>query len=297
MDSKKLVRCAAHAGSWYDSNPNTLGSKLKGWLDSATSTIQPQKLKAIIGPHAGYSFCGHVAAFAYQYVAQHRKQYKTVVLLGPSHKVHLSGCAISNCTTWETPIGNFEVDQDIYSELLSNKSVEWQATTKKIDENEHSMEMHLPFMRLCLDQGTKIVPIMVGNLSDTQADKFGKVLAKYFDRDDTLFVISSDFCHWGSNFDYRPYDKSCGQIHEYIEKLDHEGMHHIENNDYNGFTKYLSQTDNTICGREPIKLLLKTIKSSQFGGPDIKFVKYDQSNKVMGMKDMSVSYASALVYL
>ena len=293
----KFIRCAHHAGSWYDSNPSVLGGKLKEWLNAANPTVQPQKLKAIIGPHAGYSFCGHVAAFAYQYVAQHRKSYKTVVLLGPSHKVHLKGCALSPCTTWETPIGNFEVDQDIYSELTSNKSVEWQGTTKKIDENEHSMEMHLPFMRLCLDQGTKIVPIMVGNLDDSKAEKFGKVLAKYFDRDDVLFVVSSDFCHWGSNFDYRPYDKSSGQIHEYIEKLDHAGMQHIENNDYTGFTKYLRETENTICGREPIRLLLQTIKSSQNKGPDIKFVKYDQSNQVKKMNDMSVSYASALIYL
>jgi predicted class III extradiol MEMO1 family dioxygenase len=26
---------------------------------------------------------------------------------------------------------------------------------------------------------------------------YGKLLTKYFDRDDTLFIISTDFCHWG----------------------------------------------------------------------------------------------------
>lgn len=33
-------------------------------------------------------------------------------------------------------------------------------------------------------------------------------------------------------------------------------MNHIENKDFKGFTKYLSETKNTICGRRPIGILL-----------------------------------------
>jgi predicted class III extradiol MEMO1 family dioxygenase len=35
-----------------------------------------------------------------------------------------------------------------------------------------------------------------------------------------LFVISSDFCHWGSRFRYNYYDKSAGPIWKSIENLD-----------------------------------------------------------------------------
>lgn len=35
-----------------------------------------------------------------------------------------------------------------------------------------------------------------------------------------LFVISSDFCHWGQRFRYTYFDESCGSIHKSIEKLD-----------------------------------------------------------------------------
>ena len=159
------------------------------------------------------------------------------------------------------------------------------------------MEMHLPFMRLCLNEDTKIVPIMVGNLNDRESEAYAKVLAPYFERDDTLFVISSDFCHWGTNFDYQPMDKNFGQIWEYIQALDHKGMEHIANNDYRGFTNYLDQTQNTICGREPIRLLLQTIKNSKLNTPDIKWIAYDQSDKVKRMNDMSVSYATAVIYM
>ena len=43
----------------------------------------------------------------------------------------------------------------------------------------------------------KIVPIMVGNTSSDKEKMYGEMLAKYFERPNTIFVISSDFCHWG----------------------------------------------------------------------------------------------------
>jgi AmmeMemoRadiSam system protein B len=44
----------------------------------------------------------------------------------------------------------------------------------------------------------KIVPIMVGNTSSDKEKMYGEMLAKYFERPNTIFVISSDFCHWGN---------------------------------------------------------------------------------------------------
>jgi predicted class III extradiol MEMO1 family dioxygenase len=37
---------------------------------------------------------------------------------------------------------------------------------------------------------------MVGAIDQEQEEEYGKILAPYLERDDTLFVISSDFCHW-----------------------------------------------------------------------------------------------------
>lgn len=46
-----------------------------------------------------------------------------------------------------------------------------------------------------------------------------------------MFVISSDFCHWGENFEFMPYDKSKGAIWESIKAMDLEGAGYIEKND------------------------------------------------------------------
>lgn len=38
--------------------------------------------------------------------------------------------------------------------------------------------------------------------------RYGKILGPYLDDPSNLFIISSDFCHWGSRFNYTFYDKS-----------------------------------------------------------------------------------------
>ncbi len=41
-----------------------------------------------------------------------------------------------------------------------------------------------------------IVPIVVGSISQQVEAEYGALFAPYLARADTLFVISSDFCHW-----------------------------------------------------------------------------------------------------
>ncbi len=37
---------------------------------------------------------------------------------------------------------------------------------------------------------------------------YGRLLAKYMDDESNIFIISSDFCHWGSRFSYTFNDSS-----------------------------------------------------------------------------------------
>lgn len=60
------VRKASHSGSWYSDNPNQLNNELQNWLDNAKYSHGPAK--AIISPHAGYSYCGATAAYAYKQI-------------------------------------------------------------------------------------------------------------------------------------------------------------------------------------------------------------------------------------
>lgn len=130
----------------------------------------------------------------------------------------------------------------------------------KADEDEHSIEMHLPYVAKVMESqlgNFTIVPILVGSLSTENEKVYGKLLAKYLADGDNIFVISSDFCHWGSRFHYTFYDKSWGgHIYESIDKLDKMGMDIIETICPSDFSSYLKKYGNTICGRHPIAVLL-----------------------------------------
>jgi len=149
--------------------------------------------------------------------------------------------------------------------------------------------MHLPFIaKVFADakQPIKLLPMMVGQVGAADLPKYAEMLKGYFLDPRTLFVISSDFCHWGSDFDYQPvlqeFEKQgATAIHKSIAALDQHGMTLIEKHDLRGFQEYLAQTGNTICGERPIQVLLAMILTVATEAPcETKFVKYGQSGKV-----------------
>lgn len=106
---------------------------------------------------------------------------------------------------------------------------------------------------------------MVGVLSLEREAEFGQVLAPYLADPQNLFVVSSDFCHWGQRFRYTHYDEQCGAIYQSIERLDREGMELIERLEPSLFAAYLKKYNNTICGRHPIGVFLQVSVSNEGG--------------------------------
>ena len=61
---------------------------------------------------------------------------------------------------------------------------------------------------------------MIGNLTNSKQDYYANIISSIMDQK-TLLVISSDFCHWGENFDYfylrNPLDKTNNTISNQIK--------------------------------------------------------------------------------
>lgn len=128
-----------------------------------------------------------------------------------------------------------------------------------VDEDEHSLEMTIPYVAKIMEDSRanfKIVPVMVGSLTPDREAQYGAIFSPYLADPSNLFVISSDFCHWGNRFRYTYYDQSKGQIYQSIQNLDKQGMDIIETLNPSAFTEYLRKFGNTICGRHPIGVLL-----------------------------------------
>jgi len=290
------VRRASHADSWYSGDSLQLARELEQWLN--TVQVLGTGARAVICPHAGYRFSGPTAAHSFKQIDPDK--VRRIFILGPSHHVRLSGCAVTGCSRYQTPLGDLAIDTAIVRDLCDTGLFE--TMTMEADEDEHSIEMQLPYIAKvmeCARHSYTIVPIMVGSLSPSSEAKYGKVLAKYLEDPSNCFVISSDFCHWGNRFRYTHYDQNAGHIFQSIEALDKQGMELIERLDVAGFTSYLKKFGNTICGRHPIGVFLNMVAAlrncshNEGMKMDLKFLSYAQSNQVVNPKDSSVSYAAA----
>lgn len=289
----KMNRRASHAGSWYSSSGRSLNNSLEGWLQAA-NIERESGLRAIISPHAGYSYCGSCAAYAYKRIDA--QKVKKIFILGPSHHVYLKGCALSATTFYETPLYNLKIDQEINCELQETQK--FQLMSRQTDEAEHSIEMQLPYIAKAMESvkdNFTIIPVLVGSLDQQNEKLYGKIFSKYLLDPENLFVISSDFCHWGERFSYMHYESDKGEIYQSIEALDKQGMQIIESLDPVNFYQYLKTYRNTICGRHPISVMLNAAAEAQkTAGADYEFQFHDykQSNRCMNETDSSVSYAA-----
>lgn len=95
-----------------------------------------------------------------------------------------------------------------------------------------------------------LLELQVGH-TDSQSERtIGQALAEYIHSPDNLFIISSDFCHWGARFGftYLPSegDVKDKKIWERIQDMDLEGVDHIISQSPRLFRDYLERTGNTI---------------------------------------------------
>ncbi|EYC14654.1 hypothetical protein Y032_0040g327 [Ancylostoma ceylanicum] len=97
---------AIYYRSWYSSNPKELDRQISRWLDAAGERVGVAR--AIVSPHAGYSYCGDTAAYAFKQIVP--ENVDRVFVLGPSHVVCLNGCALTTCSKYRTPIGDLHID-------------------------------------------------------------------------------------------------------------------------------------------------------------------------------------------
>ncbi|KAJ4358872.1 hypothetical protein N0V95_002651 [Ascochyta clinopodiicola] len=332
-----VTRRATHAGSWYTDKGPLLSQQLDGWLADVPSSIAPvgtasskegdvsvptPNARAIIGPHAGYSYSGPAAAWAYK--TADWANAKRVFLLFPSHHYYLSGAATTSCNKYATPIGDLTIDTPLVKQIQKEWGLE--IMERGVDEDEHSSEMHLPYIYKMLSlkntnfksdpTSVPLVPIMVGNTDARAEENYGSLLAPYLSDPSNVFVISSDFCHWGSRFRYtyyQPPNSSSGTnlksnsrvasdypIHESIAAVDKESMDAVEAGSHREFLQQLRDTGNTVCGRHPIGVFLAAVEKAEGLGDGkgrFKFVRYERSSLVEDISDSSVSYASAFAVL
>ncbi len=192
------VRRAAVDGLFYPAAPGALRGQVAAFLAAvgANDDAARRPPKLLITPHAGYEYCGAVAAHAYALLRRGRDPViSRVVLLGPAHRVAVRGLAAPEADAFETPLGEVALDLPALASLGDLPQV---TRNDRAHEREHSLEVQLPFLQTLLGSFT-LVPLVAG---DASAEAVAQVLERLWGGAETLIVISSDLSH------YLPYEQA-----------------------------------------------------------------------------------------
>jgi hypothetical protein len=209
-----VVRKPAVAGQFYANDAAELTTTVETLLSEVEEPggIVPKPPKAIIAPHAGYIYSGPVAASAYARLRPCRDRYSKVVLLGPCHRVPVEGMALSDAEVFRTPMGDVPIDRAATASLTAQGL----AVSPLAHQYEHSLEVHLPFLQVVLDDFS-LVPIVVG---DATPDEVARALDCVWGGDETLIVVSSDLSHYLRYAEARAFDaETCDAIEHFDYRL------------------------------------------------------------------------------
>ena len=257
-----LTRSPAVAGTFYPSDPDELCAAVDAYLRDAVAGPSDPPLKALIAPHAGYVYSGPVAGSAYAQLSELRDRIERVVLIGPSHRVAISGLATLNAEAFRTPLGDVPVDLAAVEKLLRFPQVH------PLDEAhalEHSLEVHLPFLQRVLGEFS-LVPLVAGEATTAEV---AEVLEAVWGGPETLIVVSSDLSHY---YDYQSARDLDAATTEAIETLDPESLGR-----------------ESACGRVPIRGLLVVAKRH---GLQARTLDVRNSGDTAGPNDQVVGYGA-----
>ncbi len=182
------LREAVVSGIFYPEDPDIL----RAVVESALRKASPggTGASAILSPHAGFEYAGAVAAAAW--ASARDRTPGTVVLLAPYHRAEESAVWLPEAETFQTPLGDVEVDRELVDELEACGTLFRQNDIPHFEE--HGIEVQLPFLQVLFPRAA-VVPVLLGKPVPSAVDSLAKALSLVFaeSRESTLFVVSSNF--------------------------------------------------------------------------------------------------------
>lgn len=270
------VRQPVVAGQFYPADSTELRRSISNYLAQAGSPTIDGELVALIVPHAGYTYSGPVAAYAYKLLE--KSKVNRVILVGPTHRVPYQGIAMYGPgVSWNTPLGTVQCDDSLCNRLLS---FDRRITVSELSQaQEHSLEVQLPFLQTVL-KDFRLVPLGMGTQSAIEVDLLAHALASLRLDNQSIMIASSDWQH------YHP--ASQGHV------MDSLGMDCLLRLDGDRLQQFLDNGKVEMCGGGPAVAVLKAAIAR--GADKVKILKYGDSGDITGDKSSVVGYVAAAIY-
>ena len=274
-------RKPAWAGAFYEANPKRLDRIVTDYLKSAPQTQVNGQIIGVVVPHAGYVYSGPTAAAAYKLlVGQH---YDSVIVIAPSHHEVIKGVSVFSGQTYETPLGEVQIDSQLAQEIVSSSQRINFSIAGHLSEDEyseHSLEVQLPFLQKVFPAGMKMVPIVFHDYSVDNCRELGEAIFNAVGDRTVLIVASSDLYH--------------GYSYEECLATDERTLSAVEAMDPKDFCHGLKTGAYQACGGGPIAAL--QFAAQKMGADFSKVVARTNSADVTGMRGgWTVGYAAVVV--
>lgn len=272
------IRPSPIAGTWYSANPSQLRQTLDAYIKDAKLPDLPGEVLALVAPHAGYRYSGPVAGHAYK--AVQGKKFDVVAVLSPMHQYYPQPLLTSAHRAYRTPLGEITLAKDKLEEInAALKEKTGLNLTPVANDQEHSLEIELPFLQRALDDDFSLIPIMLRDQTRHIAKELGKILATVLHGSSCLLVASSDLSHF--------YPEAVAN------RLDHALLEAMVDFSPDGLFDLKDQGKGHACGLAAIASVLWAAKD--MGATDVTLLNYDTSGTTSGDRSSVVGYAAAAV--
>lgn len=278
MKEKTNVRPSPIAGTWYSANPEELKNTVDAYIQHAHLPEIPGEVVGLVAPHAGYRYSGAVAGHAFKTVLG--KSYDVVAVISPMHQHHPQPLLTSAHQAYRTPLGEISLAKNVLNEIndaLTQKT--GLSLTPVANDQEHSLEIELPFLQRAIEGSFQLIPIMLRSQSREIARELGRVLADILKNESCLLVASSDLSH------FHP-ESTANQLDERV-------LSELANFSPEGLFDLKAAGQGQACGLAPIATVLWT--SQDLGAKDVTLLKYDTSASATGDRSSVVGYGAAAI--
>ena len=273
-------REAVMSGKFYPADSAALQRYLDIEMNQIILAPDDKRVRAIIAPHAGYSYSGNIAAHAFASLRDF-PEYDNVFIIGSSHIEAFGGASVYPGGNYITPLGSCEINYEISSELRKDDLFNYPA---HVHLEEHSIEVELPFLQHTLKNNFKIIPIILGTKNHTRLNSIAKALSPYF-TENNLFVISTDLSH---------YPNYANAI-----KLDTKVIKSILTGSADSLRKAVKENEDSdtesyvtaICGYSAVYVLLRLTELSK-QACSYQQIKYTNSGDISGDYSKVVGYTA-----
>lgn len=278
MNAISEVRPSPIAGRWYEGDPKLLAAEVDAYLNGAVIPEIKGEVLAVVAPHAGHVYSGKTAGFAFRPIMG--KSYPLVAVFSPLHGFHFEPLLVSAHKAYATPLGNLLINEEAVASLENElQKVNGPNLARIAYDQEHSLEIELPFLQRALTGDFQLLPVMLRSQEPEVARKLGMAVAEVVKGKPCLLVASTDLSHF--------YDERAAN------QFDAEMLHQIESFSPDGVFNAEHKGKGFACGMAAVAAVFWAARA--LGGNRVQVLHHSTSADETGDRSSVVGYGAAVV--